>query len=267
MTYQTLLYDVADRIATITLNRPDAMNATTDEMYRELQDLLGKIADDDDLGCVILTGAGRGFCAGADLKARKDDATPLERRARHRWILKDILEPLFRLEKPVIAAVNGAAAGAGFNIALACDFIVASDQASFIQAFARVGLVPDLGGLYLLGRVIGINKAKELCFTARKVSAEEAKSLGIVNHVVPHEQLLTQARAIAAKITAGSPTAMAMTKTLLNKAGNSTLDQMLEYESYAQTVAYLTPEYEEGVQAFRERRAPDFAAAAAAARR
>jgi 2-(1,2-epoxy-1,2-dihydrophenyl)acetyl-CoA isomerase len=263
MTYQTLLYDVADRIATVTLNRPDAMNATTDEMYQELQELIGRIAADRDVSCVILTGAGRGFCAGADLKARKDDMTPLQRRARHRWILKDILEPLYRLEKPVIAAVNGAAAGAGFNIALACDFIIASEQASFIQAFARVGLVPDLGGLYLLGRVIGINKAKELCFTARKVLPDEAKALGIVNHVVPHDRLLDEARAIAAKITAGSPTALAMTKTLLDKSTNSTLDQMLEYETYAQTVAYLTPEYEEGVQAFREKRAPDFAAAAA----
>lgn len=267
MTYQTLLYDVTDRIGTITLNRPDAMNATTDEMYHELKMLLADIAIDRDVSCVILTGAGRGFCAGADLKARKDDMTPLERRARHRGILKDILEPLFNLEKPVIAAVNGAAVGAGFNIALACDFIIASDQASFIQAFARVGLVPDLGGLYLLGRVIGINKAKELCFTARKVLAEEAQTLGIVNHVVPHDQLLHEARAVAASIAATSPTAAAMTKTLLNKASNLTLGQMLEYESYATTVAFLTPEYEEGVQAFREKRTPDFAGAAAKGRR
>jgi 2-(1,2-epoxy-1,2-dihydrophenyl)acetyl-CoA isomerase len=263
MAYENILYDVSDRIATVTLNRPDAMNATTDELYQELQQLLGEIAADTSVGCVILTGAGKGFCAGADLKARRDHMTPIQLRARHRWILKDILEPLFRLEKPVIAAVNGAAAGAGFNIALACDFIIASEQASFIQAFAKVGLVPDLGGMYLLGRVIGINKAKELCFTARKVLADEAKALGIVNHVVPHDQLMVEARATAARIVAGSPTALAMTKTLLNKASNSTLDQMLEYESYAQTVAYLTPEYKEGVQAFREKRAPDFAAAAA----
>jgi 2-(1,2-epoxy-1,2-dihydrophenyl)acetyl-CoA isomerase len=263
MAYENIFYDVSDRIATVTLNRPDAMNATTDELYQELQQLLGEIAADTSVGCVILTGAGKGFCAGADLKARRDHMTPIQLRARHRWILKDILEPLFRLEKPVIAAVNGAAAGAGFNIALACDFIIASEQASFIQAFAKVGLVPDLGGMYLLGRVIGINKAKELCFTARKVLADEAKALGIVNHVVPHDQLMVEARATAARIVAGSPTALAMTKTLLNKASNSTLDQMLEYESYAQTVAYLTPEYKEGVQAFREKRAPDFAAAAA----
>lgn len=266
MTYETLLYDAAGRIGTITLNRPDAMNAATDEMYRELQDLLRRIAADPNISCVILTGAGRAFCAGADLKARRDDLTPLDRRARHRWILKSFLEPLYSLEKPVIAAVNGAAVGAGFNIALACDFIIASDRASFIQAFARVGLVPDLGGLYLLGRVVGVAKAKELCFTGRKVLAEEAKALGIVNHVVPHDQLMDEAQATAASIVASSPTAAAMTKTLLNRAGDLTLDQMLDYESYATTVAFLTPEYEEGVQAFREKRAPDFAAAAAKAR-
>ena len=262
MTYENIIYEVSDRIATITLNRPDAMNATTDELYQELQDALARVASDPDVVCVILTGAGRGFCAGADLKARKDDMTPLQRRARHRWILKDILEPLIRLEKPVIAAINGAAAGAGFNIALACDFVIASDKASFMQAFAKVGLVPDLGGLFLLSRVIGVAKAKELCFTARKVAADEALTMGIANHVVPHDSLLSEARAIAATIARGSPTALAMTKTLLNKSSNATLDQMLEFESYAQTVAYLTPEYEEGVQAFREKRAPDFAAAA-----
>ena len=266
MDLNNILYDVSDRVATLTLNRPEALNATTDDLYREFQWLLGEVRHDPDVACVILTGAGRGFCAGADLKARKDDMTPLQRRDRHRWILQDVLEPLYRLEKPVIAAVNGPAAGAGMNIALACDFIIASDQASFVQAFARVALVPDLGGLYLLARAIGIAKAKELCFTARKVGAEEAKVLGIANHVVPHDQLLDEARKIARTIAAGAPTAMAMTKNLLDKAANVTLEQMLEYESYAQTIAYLTPEYEEGVQAFRDKRAPDFAAAAARAR-
>lgn len=261
MAYNTILFDVSDRIATVTLNRPDAMNSTTDELYTELNDCLGRIAADSGISCVILTGAGRGFCAGADLKARRE-MTPLQSRARHRWILKDVLAPLYNLEKPVIAAVNGAAAGAGFNIALACDFIVASEQASFIQAFAKVGLVPDLGGLYLLSRVVGLNVAKELCFTARKVLPDEAKALGIVNHVVPHDQLLPKAREIAATIAATSPTATSMTKSLLNRSSNATMDEMLEYESFAQTVAYLTPEYKEGVMAFREKRAPDFAAAA-----
>jgi 2-(1,2-epoxy-1,2-dihydrophenyl)acetyl-CoA isomerase len=263
MTYNSILYDVADRIATITLNRPDAMNATTDELYTELADAVGRVAKDRDVSCAILTGAGRGFCAGADLKSRRDGMTPLQLRARHRWILKDVLEPLYRLEKPVIAAVNGAAAGAGFNIALACDFIVSSDKASYIQVFAKVGLVPDLGGLYFLSRVVGLNVAKELCYTARKVLPDEAKALGIVNHVVPHDDLMAKAREIALQIAAASPTATAMTKSLLDKSSNATFDQMLEFESYAQTVAYLTPEYHEGVAAFREKRAPDFAAAAA----
>lgn len=262
MTLENILFDVTDRIATITLNRPDALNATTDALYTELSNVLGEVAADREIACVILTGAGRGFCAGADLKARKDDMTPLERRDRHRWILRDVLGPLFRIEKPVIAAVNGPAAGAGFNLALACDLIVASDKASFSQAFAKVGLVPDLGGLWLLARVVGIARAKELCFTARKVVADEALSLGIAIKVVPHDSLLDEARALATTIAGGSPSALAMTKNLLDKAGSVTLDQMLEYESYAQTVAYLTPEYEEGVQAFREKRAPDFAAAA-----
>lgn len=263
MAYNDIRYDVADRIATVTLNRPDALNATTDELYVELKDCLGRIEADPDVSCVILTGAGKGFCAGADLKARRDHMTPIQLRARHRLILKNILEPLYRLEKPVIAAVNGAAAGAGFNIALACDFIVASEKASFIQVFAKVGIVPDLGGMYFLSRVAGINVAKELCYTGRKVQADEAKELGIVNHVVPHDGLMDKAREIAAEIAKASPTATAMTKTLLNKSSNSTLDQMLEYESLAQTVAYLTPEYKEGVAAFREKRNPDFAAAAA----
>lgn len=262
-----VLFEVSERVATITLNRPEALNATTDELYTELSAIIRDIATRSDVGCAVLTGAGRGFCAGADLKARKDDMTPLERRERHRWILRDVLYPLFQLEKPVIAAVNGPAAGAGMNLALACDFIIASDKASFVQAFAKVALVPDLGGLWFLARVVGINKAKELCFTARKVGAEEALALGIANKVVPHEQLLDEAREVARTIAAGSPTAQAMTKTLLNRSGSVTLDQMLDYESYAQTIAYLTPEYEEGVSAFREKRAPDFAAAAAAASR
>jgi len=263
MTLENLLYSVIDRVATITLNRPDALNATTDGLYQELQSLIREIATDQSVGAVVMTGAGRGFCAGADLKARRDGMTELQLRARHRWILRDILEPLTRLEKPVICAVNGVAAGAGSSIALACDFIIASDKASFVQSFARVGLVPDLGGLWSLTRAVGLPVAKELCFSARKVGAEEALSLGLVNRVVPHDELMDQAQTLAAGIAKGSPTALAMIKSLLNKSSELTLDQMLEYEAYAQTVAYITPEYREGLAAFREKREPDFAAAAA----
>ena len=258
MTLETVLYEVSDGVATITLNRPDALNATNDQLYRELTGLIATVAEDQNVGCVILTGAGRGFCAGADVKSMNPTMKPLARRKRHRGILRDVLYPLTNLEKPVIAAVNGAAVGAGFNLALACDIVIASDAAVFSQIFTRLALVPDLGGLYFLTRVVGLNKAKELCFTARKISAAEALSLGVVNRVVPAADLLPEARKLAIEIAAGPATALAMIKNLLNKSSTSTIEQMLEYESYAQTIAYITPEHAEGVMAFREKRAPNF---------
>lgn len=258
LAFETLLYDVSGGVATVTFNRPDVLNATNDQFYGELSGLIREIGDDDAVGCVIITGAGRGFCSGADVKSMNPDMQLLARRKRHRWILADVLRPLVMLEKPVIAAVNGPAVGAGFNIALAADILIASEAAVFSQVFVRLGLVPDLGGLHLLTRVVGLNKAKELCFTAKKINAEEARVLGIANRVVPADQLMAEARKQAAEIAAGPPTALAMIKTLLNKSSNSTLEQMLEYESYAQTLAYTTPEHKEGVAAFREKRAPNF---------
>lgn len=258
MSREAVLYSAADRVGTITLNRPDALNATNDQLYRELASLIGEIAADDTVGAVVITGAGRGFCAGADVKSMPADASPLVRRKRHRWILRDVLQPLVALEKPVIAAVNGPAVGAGFNLALACDILYASEAAVFSQIFTRLALVPDLGGLYLLTRVVGLNKAKELCFTARKIGAVEAREFGIVNRVLPADQLLPEAQKLAAEIAQGPATSLAMIKTLLNKSSTATLDQMLEYESFAQTVAYITPEHQEGVAAFREKRAPRF---------
>jgi 2-(1,2-epoxy-1,2-dihydrophenyl)acetyl-CoA isomerase len=259
MTRETLLYELGDDgVATVTFNRPDALNATNDTFYREFQALLREMADDDAVRAIIITGAGRGFCAGADVKAMNPDAGPLARRKRHRWIVADVLRPLATIEKPVIAAVNGAAVGAGFNIALAADIIIASEAAVFSQIFARLALVPDLGGFYLLTRVVGLNKAKELCFTAKKIGAHEALALGIANHVVPADKLMDEARKLAAEIAAGPTTALAQMKTLLNLSSTSTLEQMLEFESYAQTISYMTPEHREGVAAFRERRAPNF---------
>lgn len=258
MTFETLLYDVSEGVATITFNRPDVLNATNDQFYKELSGLIRDIAEDRNVVSVIVTGAGRGFCAGADVKAMNPDMKLLDRRKRHRWILADVLRPLVMLEKPVIAAVNGVAVGAGFNIALAADILIASETAMFSQIFTRLGLVPDLGGLYLLTRVVGLNKAKELCFTAKKIDAREAHSLGIANHVVPADKLMEEARKLALQIAGGPPTALAMIKSLLNRSSTSTLEQMLDYESYAQTLAYTTPEHREGVAAFREKRAPDF---------
>lgn len=260
MKFETILYEEREGVAIVTFNRPEALNATNDTLYRELSGLIDDIAANEAVGCVVLTGAGRGFCAGADVKSMKPETDPLARRKRHRWILADVLRPLVLLEKPVVAAVNGAAVGAGFNIALAADIIVASEAAVFSQIFTRLALVPDLGGLYLLTRVVGLNKAKELCFTAKKVSAAEGQVLGFVNHVVAADQLMTEAMKLATAIASGPPTALAMIKNLLNKSSNATLEQMLEYESFAQTVAYSTPEHAEGVKAFREKRNPEFKA-------
>jgi len=258
MQFETLLYSVSDRVATVTLNRPEALNATNDKLYQELSGLLRSIASEPEIGSVVLTGAGRGFCSGADVKSMNPQMNTLDRRKRHRWILDDVLYPLANFDKPVIAAVNGPAVGAGFNIALAADLIIASEAASFCQIFIRLALVPDLGGLYLLTRVLGLNKAKELCFTARKLSAAEGLEMGFVNRVVQSDQLLPEAQTIAAQIAAGPATTLTMIKRLLNKSSTSTLEQMLEFESFAQTIAYLTPEHLEGVKAFREKRAPDF---------
>ena len=264
MTYKEIIFEKADRVGTVTLNRPQALNSTTDEMYQELIDVFGVIANDDDVGCVVITGAGRGFCAGSDIKgmgARNAKMTMLDKRKRHRWILSDVLQPFRNLEKPVIAAVNGPAAGAGFNLALAADMIMASENAAFVQSFKNLALVPDLGGLYLLTRVIGLNKAKELCFTARKVSAQEGSDLGFVNRIFPSDSLVAETQKIAADIAQGPPTALAMTKTLLNKSSDLSLGDMLEYESFAQAVAYSSAEHNEGVTAFKEKRQPNFAAA------
>lgn len=258
MTFETIKFELTDGVALVTLNRPEALNATNDQLYRELSGLLRDLANNVEVGCVVLTGAGRGFCAGADVKSMDPDMKPLARRKRHRWILSDVLLPLFNLEKPVIAAVNGPAVGAGFNLALAADIVIASEAAVFSQIFTRLALVPDLGGMYLLTRVVGLNKAKELCFTARKVDANEAHALGIVNRVVPADRLLAEALQLAKQIAAGPATSLAMIKMLLNKASTATLDQMLEYESFAQTIAYITPEHREGVLAFREKREPRF---------
>ena len=263
MSFENIIYELEDNIATVTLNRPETYNATTDGLYGELEALIPQLRDDPEVGCIILTGAGKGFCSGADLKNRRTDLTPLQLSARHRWILEGIMEPLYRLHKPTIAAVNGAAAGAGANIPLACDIVIASELAKFTQSFAKVGLVPDFGGLYFLQRAVGRGRAKELAFTARTVDAAEALEIGLVNKVVPHDELLPQARAMAAMILQNAPTAVSMAKTFINKSEYATFDQMMEYEILGQTAAFVSPDYMEGVTAFREKRKPSFTASPA----
>jgi 2-(1,2-epoxy-1,2-dihydrophenyl)acetyl-CoA isomerase len=259
MHFETLLYDVDDAVATVTLNRPQALNAFSAEMQRELAQLIPLIANDDDVRCVILTGAGRAFCAGGDIKDMAGaDVSAFASRGRLRGMLHTVYMPLIRLEKPVIAAVNGAAVGAGFNLALAADMAIADEAAMLSQIFVQVGLVPDTGGLHLLTRLIGLNRAKELCFTGRRITGREAAEMGLVNRALPAADVLPAARALARQLADGPAAAIGMTKTLLNMSATATLEEMAEFEAYAQAVALGTPDHREGILAFGEKRKPRF---------
>ena len=262
--YDNLLYEVTDHVARLTLNRPAALNALNAALKADLADAIGRAARDPAVRAVLLTGAGRAFCAGGDIKEMNPEAGPAATKRKLDTILASVLTPLATLKKPVIAAVNGVAAGAGANLALACDMIVAADTAVFSQIFVRVGLVPDCGGLYFLTRVVGLNRAKELCFTGRDVPAAEAAQMGFVNRVVPPERLLDAAHALAAEIARGPAVAMALTKTALNLSSTASMAEMMELEGLAQAVAASTDEHREGLAAFAARRKPDFANPASA---
>ena len=260
MQYETLLYEVSDGVATVTLNRPEVLNAFSTPMQRELAAVILRLADDDAVRAVVLTGAGRAFCAGGDIGEMESAAepTPLASRNKLQRMLTSVLMPLVRLEKPVIAAVNGVAVGAGMNLALAADITVVAEHARFSQAFVKVGLVPDTGGLYLLTRLIGLNRAKELCFTGRMLDAREALHMGLVNQVAPAAELMPRALALARELASGATAAIGLTKSLLNIAPTATLEEMAEFESYVLAVVLATDDHREGIRAFREKRAPVF---------
>jgi len=256
--YENILYEVTDNVARITLNRPGALNALNGAMKNDLADAIDRVGSDPAVRALLLTGAGRGFCAGGDIKEMNPASGPTATKRKLDHILSNVLVPLATLKKPTIAAVNGFAVGAGFNLALACDMIVAADTAVFSQIFVRVGLVPDSGGLYFLTRVRGLNRAKELCFTGRDVPAAEAAQLGFVNRVVPAAELMDAAHSFAAEIARGPAVAMALTKTALNLSSTASLAHMMEVEALAQAVAASTDEHKEGLAAFAGRRKPDF---------
>ncbi len=247
-------------VATLTLNRPDRLNALNVELATALRDALRRVSGDAEVRCVVLTGAGRAFCSGGDLV--------LLRSARSRGAGQE-LEGLLRagteivlaitdLPMPILAAVNGPAAGAGMNLALACDLRMASDQASFGQNFAKVGLFPDFGGTYLLPRIVGPARAAEMFYTGEMVSAAEAERMGIVNHVVPHERLAEEARALAARLAAAPPLAARAVRRTLFGAERDALVRALEAEARQQRECFLSEDCAEGLNAFFEKRAPKF---------
>jgi len=243
-------------ICVITLNRPKALNAMSLDLVEGCLTALHRADHNDDIRIVVIKGAGRAFCAGGDLGSLDQLHTTEERR---RFIVKvgAIVKMIYNMSKPVIAMVNGVAAGAGFNLAIACDLCYAAEGVKFIQSFVNVGLSPDCGGFYYLSKIVGLSKAKELMMTARPVDAQEAKQLNLVNDVFAPEELEEKVMKIAGKIAATAPLAISMTKKAVNNYSAS-LDDTLTFESLASSALLGTEDFKEGVTAFAEKRAPKF---------
>ncbi len=267
MPYEQILYEKADGVATITLNRPERMNAFTDVMLREWAEALTDARLDRDVRVVILTGAGRGFCAGADLKggsgigeSSRGDAPPPAAERRN-W-LRDGVHAVPRavqlLDKPYIAAVNGAAVGAGMDMASMADLRIASEGAKFAMSYVKVGLVPGDGGAYFLPRIVGVAKALELIWTGDFVDAREALRIGYVSKVVPGESLLAEATAFARRLAEGPAVAMQLAKRLVYRGLEASWAEAFEQAGTAMAIAQSTEDAREGPRAFVESRAPKF---------
>jgi 2-(1,2-epoxy-1,2-dihydrophenyl)acetyl-CoA isomerase len=251
---------IAQGVAEITLNRPDKLNSFNEAMHRALRTALTAAHADVSCRAVILTGAGRAFCAGQDLgdrDPRKMQGPPDLGDTLTRFF-NPLIADIRSLDKPVICAVNGVAAGAGANLALACDIVLAADSARFIQSFAKVGLIPDSGGSWLLPRLIGEARAKAIAMTALPVSARQAQSWGMIWQVVPDEDLLAEARRLARELAQGATFGLGLTKQAIQAAATNTLAQQLELEATAQARAGRSPDYAEGVAAFLQKRAAKF---------
>lgn len=255
---ESIQYEVNQGLATITLNRPDVFNSFNREMALSMQAALDSCEKNQEVRAILITGNGKAFCAGQDLK----EVTDPENNPGFRAILDEHYNPIIRrirnIEKPIVAAVNGVAAGAGANIALACDIVLASDQASFIQAFSKIGLIPDSAGTFFLPRLIGLQKAAALCMLGDKVSAEEAERMGMIYKVFPADSLMQEAQAMANKLAAMPTLALGLTKRLFNQSLNNDLEAQLKLESDLQIVAGSSNDYKEGVTAFVEKRKPEF---------
>ena len=255
MSYETILYALEDDIATITLNRPDALNALTSRLRRELTDALGRAASSARV--VVLTGAGRGFCAGQDLgDALTGEVVDLETPLRDEY--EPMLHAIYDCPVPTIAAVNGPAAGAGANIALACDVVIAAQSAVFIQAFARIGLIPDAGGTYWLPRQIGFARAMGAVLFTDPVSAEQAVAWGMIWEAVPDDGFAARVRERASHLAKGPTATYRLAKEAIRKSYGNDLPQQLALEAELQNKAGATRDFREGVTAFLEKRSPRY---------
>ncbi len=255
--YNSLLLENKNGVATITLNRPDQYNAFNDEMSYEMQDVLKQVGKDAEIRVVVLTGAGKAFCSGQDLKA----ISGAKNRSLSDSLYKrynPIIKAMRNMAKPIIAKVNGVAAGAGCSLVLACDLVVMSEKASLIEVFINVGLVLDSGSSYFLPRLVGAAKAFELATMGSKVSAEEALRLGMINKVAAPDELGAAVDEYTSYYAQAPTKAIALMKNMLNKSFYSDLDTMLQYEAYCQEIAGNSNDYKEGVQAFIEKRKAKF---------
>jgi 2-(1,2-epoxy-1,2-dihydrophenyl)acetyl-CoA isomerase len=252
-----LRVEIDGPVATLTLDRPAALNALTVPVKVALREALESLAVDRSVRALILPGAGRAICAGQEIAEREQpEAAPLEVEVRERY--NPIIRALRTMGQPVIAAVNGVAAGAGASLAFACDLRIAAEEARFVLAFGRIGLVPDSGATWFLPRLVGPAKAAELALLGDQVDAAEALRLGLVSRVVPSDQLMPEARALAERLAEGAPLALALTKTALDRAMTIDLDEALEGEAKLQGIAGASADHAEGLAAFREKRSPRF---------
>lgn len=246
-----------EEICIIRMNLPKSMNALEKSLRDELKLSLNEFNNDGKSRIAILTGSGKAFSAGGSLKELTEGMSAIAG-VDYMKDVNEIILSITSIEKPIIACVNGAAVGAGFNIALACDIIIASSNAVFSQVFAKVGLVPDMGGLYFLPRVVGMHKAKELIYTTRMVNAGEALEVGIVNKIVPHEELESYTIEFAKDVARGPVKSFGFAKTILSKSWELSLSDVLQYEAFAQSICMQSNDHREGVQAFYDKRKPDF---------
>jgi 2-(1,2-epoxy-1,2-dihydrophenyl)acetyl-CoA isomerase len=253
---EAVLYEVNSGVATITMNRPKSLNSMNDALIEGLHAALDKAQADADVRCIVLTGAGKAFCAGGDL-SYLNGLTGVAAKKTFIARVGEVAKRLTVIEKPVIAWVNGVTAGAGVNLMLACDLVYASERARFGESFAKVALIPDCGGLYLLPKAIGVLKAKELMFTGDLIDAPTAERLGMLNAVVADEELRDKVYAMAERLANGAPLALALTKKYLNDTA-LTLDEVLALEETTQSLLMGTEDCKEGIAAFYEKRAPKF---------
>jgi len=259
MSFEAITYSLESQVAWITLNRPEARNAVNDAMREELLQVLTDARTDPDIRAVVLTGAGKGFCTGADLSRRGSGPSgPGAAREMLRTRSQRLIRALWELEKPVVAAVNGVAAGLGAHLAFACDLVIAAAEARFIEVFVRRGIAIDACGAYLLPRLIGLAKAKELVFFGDDLPSEEAQRIGLVNRVVPGDQLAAAAREWAERLAGGPTFALGMSKRLLNRSLDVDMETALDDEAMAQSLVTQSEDTKEGMLAFMEKRTPAF---------